>query len=71
MVFVDLSSMPLKVIEREACLWARGPFGLSKDLGPKRRPNTSKKKESKEIRDFTKVENGGVPCKRYNGCCMK
>jgi hypothetical protein len=40
MVVVDMNSMPLKVIQREACLWTRGPFGLSKDLEPRRRPNT-------------------------------
>jgi hypothetical protein len=27
-------------VQRKACLWARGSFGLSKNLGPKRHPNT-------------------------------
>jgi hypothetical protein len=39
MVDVNMSPMPPKVIGKEACLRAKGPFGLSKDLGPKRHPN--------------------------------
>jgi hypothetical protein len=35
---VDMSSTPPKVIEKEACLRAKGLFKLSKDLGPKRCP---------------------------------
>jgi hypothetical protein len=27
--------------------------------------------KSKEIKDFAKVEDGGVHHKRYDGCCMK
>jgi hypothetical protein len=55
----------------EACLWVRSPFGLSKDLGPKWCPNTWTKKELKIVRDFMKVEEGGVHCKRYEGHCTK
>ncbi len=47
---------PPKVIGREVCLQAEGLYGLSKDLGPKRCPNTLWREESKEIRDFMKVE---------------
>jgi hypothetical protein len=32
--------MPPKVIGRNACLQVKGPYELSKDLGPKRCPNT-------------------------------
>jgi len=39
-VAIGMSLMPLKVIEREVCLWARVLSRLSKDLGPKRRLNT-------------------------------
>jgi len=39
------------------------PFGLSNDLRPKKRPNTWKREESKEIKDSMKVEDGGVHCK--------
>ncbi len=35
---VGMTLMPPNVIGREAYLRARGPFGLSKDLGPKRCP---------------------------------
>jgi len=51
-VNVDMSLTSLKVIGREVCLRAKGPFGLSKDLEPERCPNTLWKEESKEIRDF-------------------
>jgi hypothetical protein len=71
MVDVDMSSTPPKVIGREACLLAKGPSRLSKDPTCKRRPNILWKEESKEIRDSMKVENGGLHCRRYNGCCMK
>jgi len=36
---VSMNLMPPRVIGREACLWAKGFPKLSKDLGPKRRPN--------------------------------
>jgi hypothetical protein len=62
---------PLKVIGREACLRTKGLLRLSKDLGPKRHPNTLWREESKEIKDFMKVEDGGVHCKRYYGRCTK
>jgi hypothetical protein len=39
MVVINMSPMPLKVIGKEACLCARGPFGLLKDRRPKRCPN--------------------------------
>ncbi len=71
MVVVGMTLMQLNVIGRKACLWARGPFGLSKDPGPKKHPNIGSMYESKEIRDFMKVEEGGVHCKKYDGCCTK
>jgi hypothetical protein len=40
MMDVDMNPMPPKVIGREACLQAKGFYGLSKDLKPKRHPNT-------------------------------
>jgi len=40
MLDVDMNPTPLKVIGRKTCLRAKGPFGLLKDLGPKRHPNT-------------------------------
>jgi hypothetical protein len=42
---VDMSSMPPKIIEREACLQAKGLSRLSKDLGPKRCPTILWKEE--------------------------
>jgi hypothetical protein len=67
MADVNMSSTPLMVIGREACLWAKGPFRLLKDLGLKRHLNTLWKEESKEIMDSMKVEDGSVHHKRYNG----
>ncbi len=60
MVGVNISPMPLKIIGREACSQAKGLFGLSKDLGPKRRPNIWTKEELQEVRDFMNVEKGNV-----------
>jgi len=40
MVVVSMNPMPSKVIGKEACLWAKGPSKLSKDLGPKKHPST-------------------------------
>jgi hypothetical protein len=40
----------------QVCLQAKGPYGLSKDPGSKRCPNILWKEESKEIKDFMKVE---------------
>ncbi len=70
-VDVDMSPTPLKVIRMEAYLRAKGPSGLSKDLGPKRCPNTLWREKSKEIRNSMKVEDGSVHHKRYNGHCTK
>jgi len=67
MVDVDMNPPPPKVIRREACLRTKSLSRLSKDLGPKRRPNILWKEESKEIKDSLKVENGSVHCKRYDG----
>jgi hypothetical protein len=39
MVVVSMNPMPSNVIGRKACLWAKGPFGLSKSLGRKRCSN--------------------------------
>ncbi len=51
-----MNSTPPKVVGRVVCLRAKGPFGLSKDLGPKRCPNILWREESKEIRDYMKVK---------------
>ncbi len=51
---------PPKIIGREACLQAKDLFRLSKDLGPKICLNILRKEDSKEIRDFVKVDDGGV-----------
>jgi hypothetical protein len=40
-----MSSTPPKVIRREVCLRAKGPFGISKDLRPKSHPNILWKEE--------------------------
>jgi hypothetical protein len=40
MVVVGMHPMPPKIIKREACLQAKSLSRLSKDLGPKRHPNT-------------------------------
>jgi hypothetical protein len=49
---------------KEACLKVKGPSKLSKDPRPKKRPNTWRREESKEIKDFVNVEDGGVHHKR-------
>jgi hypothetical protein len=67
MVVVNMSLMPPKVIGRKTCLWAKSPYGLSKDHGPKRHPKIWRKEESKEAKDFMKVEEGGVHHKKYDG----
>ncbi len=67
---INMSLMPPKVIMKEACLRAEGPFGLSKDLRPKRCPNILWRGESKKAKDCMKVEDGSVHCKRYVGCSM-
>jgi hypothetical protein len=50
MVNIDMNLTPLKVIGKEACLQAKGPFGLSKDLRPKRHPNILWRNELKKKR---------------------
>jgi hypothetical protein len=71
MVAVGLSLMPSKVIGRKVFLWVRTLFGLSKDHGPEGHPNISRRKESKEVKDSTKVEEEGVHHKKYDGRCTK
>jgi hypothetical protein len=71
MVDVDMNPTPQKVIGRETYLQIRGPFELSKDPGPKRCLNIWRREESKEIKDFVKVEDGGVHHKKYDGHCTK
>ncbi len=66
-----MSPMPPKIVGREACLRTKGPFGPSKDPGPKRHLNILWREKSKEIKDFMKMENGGVHHKIYDGRCMK
>jgi len=68
---VDMNPTPPKVIGKAVCLQAKGLFGLSKDLGPKKCQNSWKAKKSKEIKDFMKVENGSVHHKKFNGQCIK
>jgi hypothetical protein len=71
MAVISMKPMLPKIIQRKACSRAKGPSRLSKDPRPKRWPNTWRKEESKEIKNFMKVENGGVHCNEYNGCCTK
>ncbi len=60
-----MNLMPLIVIGREACLCVRGPLRLSKDPGPKRRPNIGKEGKVKgNTWEFLKVGDGGVQCNR-------
>ncbi len=66
---VNISLMPPRVIGREACLWAKGFSRPSRDPRPKRCPNTWKKEELKETKEFMKVGEVGVQRNRYNGCC--
>jgi hypothetical protein len=47
MMDVNMSLTPSKVIGREVCLQTKGPFGISKDLRPKRHPNILWKEEYK------------------------
>jgi hypothetical protein len=49
-----MNPMSPKVTGKKVCLQAKGPIKLLKDLGPKRCPNTWRKEESKEIKDFMK-----------------
>jgi hypothetical protein len=63
--------MPPKVIGKDACLQARGPFRLSEDFRPKRCMNILRKDKSKEIRDSMKMEEGGLHYKKYDGHCTK
>jgi hypothetical protein len=71
MVTIDMSLMPLKIIGKKTRLQTKGPFGLLKDLGPKRCQKFWRKEESKEIMDFVKVEDGSMHCKKYDGRCTK
>ncbi len=71
MVDVDMNPMPPKIIGKKTCLQTRGLFGLLKDPRPKRHPNIWRMQTLKEIKDFVKVEDGGVHHKRYDGCCTK
>jgi hypothetical protein len=52
---VNMNPMPLKVIGGKACLRVRSLSRLSKDPRPERCPNTRRKEESKETREFRKV----------------
>jgi hypothetical protein len=70
MMDVNISLMPLRVIEKKICLRVRGFLGPSKDPRPKRCPNTWKREELKETKKFMKVgKKGGGQCNRYDGCC--
>jgi hypothetical protein len=61
---VGMNPTPTKIIRKEGCFWAKGPFGLSKDLEPKRHQNIWRREKSKEIKDSMKVEEGNVHCKK-------
>jgi hypothetical protein len=69
-VVVGMNPMPPKVIGRKTCLQIKSPYGLSKDHRLKRCPNIWRD-ESKNIKDFMKVEEGGVHHKNYDGYCMR
>jgi hypothetical protein len=49
----------------------KGPYGLSKDLGPKKHPNIWRKNESKETKVSMKMKEGNVDQIKYNGSYMK
>jgi hypothetical protein len=70
-VVVRMNLMPPKAIGRLTYLRTKRPFGLSKDPRPKKHPKILRKEESKETRDFMKVEVGGVHRNKYNGHCTK
>jgi hypothetical protein len=70
MVAIDMSMMPLKKIGNFFCLRVKGPFGLSKDLAPKRCLTFEKSSKSKEIRESMKGEEGNVHHNKYGGCCI-
>jgi hypothetical protein len=61
-----MNSMPSKVIRKKACLQVKSPYGLSKDLTPKRSPNTWKNEKSKETKDSMKMEKVSVHPKIYD-----
>jgi len=71
MAVVGMKLMPPKAIGRKVCLQAKNLFRLLKNHGPKRRPSIERKEESKETKDFMKVEDGGVHNNRYQGHCTK
>jgi hypothetical protein len=71
MVAINMSTMQLKVIRKEVCLKVRDLSRLSKDRGPKKHPNTWRRKKKKKVKDFMKVEEEGVNHKNYDGCCTK
>ncbi len=71
MVVVNMNLMPPKVIGKKAYLQAKSISRLSKEHEHKKRPNTWKKKKSKETRDYMKVEDIGVQHNKYNNCCTK
>ncbi len=66
-----MNMTPPKVIRKDVYLQIKGPYGLSKDPRPKRRPNILKKGDSNKKKDYVKVEDEGVHRKRYNGHCTK
>ncbi len=51
-----MNSTPPRVIGKGVYLRAKGPFGLSKDLGPKTHPNILWREKTKEIRDYMKMK---------------
>jgi len=71
MVDVNMNLTQLKVIGKDICLQAKTPFRLLNNLKPKRCLNIFKGEEPKEIKNFMKVEDGSMHCKRYNGYCTK
>jgi hypothetical protein len=57
--------MPPKAIRKKACFWVGNPYGLSKDPRPKRHLNILRREESKEEKEFMKVQDGGVHRNKY------
>jgi hypothetical protein len=71
MVDVNMNLIPLKIIQKEACVQTKGPSRLSKDPRPEMHPNIIWKRDPKEIKVFMKLEDEGVHHKKHIGSCMK
>ncbi len=63
MMIININSKTPKIIGNEAYLRTRGPSRLSKDHGPKKHPNTRRKKKPNiyiYIYIFVKMEDQGA-----------